>query len=98
MQEDFIEPPFFQDFEFDLNLNSIKKEENKEENNDNNIELELDNNINNPKNENDKFINLIEEDDEILFYEEKLKPGEDQKKINDWSDKLKNNDMISDFQ
>ena len=98
MQEDFIEPPFFQDFEFDLNLNSIKSEENKEENNENNIELELDNNINNPKNENDKFINLIEEDDEILFYEEKLKPGEDQKKINDWSDKLKNNDMISDFQ
>ena len=98
MQEDFIEPPFFQDFEFDLNLNSIKSEENNEENNENNIELELDNNINNPKNENDKFINLIEEDDEILFYEEKLKPGEDQKKINDWSDKLKNNDMISDFQ
>ena len=81
MQEDFIEPPFFQDFEFDLNLNSIKSEENNEEKDENNIELELDNNINNPKNENDKFINLIEEDDEILFYEEKLKPGENQKKI-----------------
>ena len=98
MQEDFIEPPFFPDFDFDLNFNEVKSKENKEEKDENNLELELDNNINNSKNENEKFINLIEEDDEILFYEEKLKPGEDTKKINDWNVKLKYNDMISDFQ
>lgn len=43
-------------------------------------------------------MNLIEEDDDILFYEEKLKPDEDPKKLSDWNKKIKNNDMISDFQ
>ena len=101
IEKDFIEPPFFPDNDFNINLKEIKSkennEENKDKNNDSNFESELENNIN-KKNENDDFIDLLGEDDEILFYDEKLKPEEDPKKINDWNSKIKNNDMISDFQ
>ena len=103
IEKDFIEPPFFPDNDFIVNLKEIKSKENNEENKnknkDDNFESELDNENNNSiKNENDDFINLLGEDDEILFYDEKLKQDEDPKKINDWNSKIKNNDMISDFQ
>ena len=49
-------------------------------------------------NENEELIELIGEDDELLFYEEKLQPNEDPKKIDEWNLKIVNNDMISDFQ
>ena len=103
IEKDFIEPPFFPDNDFIVNLKEIKSkennEENKDKNKDDNFESELDNENNNSiKNENDDFINLLGEDDEILFYDEKLKQDEDPKKINDWNSKIKNNDMISDFQ
>ena len=49
-------------------------------------------------NENEELIDLIGEDDELLFYEEKLQPNEDPKKIDEWNLKIVNNDMISDFQ
>ena len=93
ISKDFIEPPFYPDF--NLNLNFLESKENKNEKKDDNFEAELDNNINinNIQNENDELINIIGEDDEILFYEEKLKPDEDPNK----DFKIKNNDMISDF-
>ena len=93
ISKDFIEPPFYPDF--NLNLNFLESKENKNEKKDDNFEAELDNNINinNIHNENDELINIIGEDDEILFYEEKLKPDEDPNK----DFKIKNNDMISDF-
>ena len=93
ISKDFIEPPFYPDF--NLNLNFLESKENKNEKKDDNFEAELDNNINinNIHNENDELINIIGEDDEILFYEEKLKPDEDPNK----DFKIKNNKMISDF-
>lgn len=101
IQEDFIEPPFFPDNDFYTHLKEIKSKEENEENKDkiDNFESELENDINNiQKDQNDDFINLVQEDDEILFYDEKLKPEEDPKEINKWNSKIKNNDMISDFQ
>ena len=122
---EFIEPPFFPDFNFDSeeNENSNQKEidnndnnnENKEKNNieENNKvneeenenkddipmnKIELEDEINSLKNDNEELIDLIGEDDEILFYEEKLKPDENPKKVNEWNDKISGNDMISDFQ
>jgi hypothetical protein len=54
--------------------------------------------INELKNDNEELIDLIGEDDEILFYEEKLKPDENPKKIDEWNSKISSNDMNSDFQ
>ena len=93
IQEDFIEPPFFPDNDFYTHLKEIKSKEENEENKDkiNNFESELENDINNiQKDQNDDFINLVQEDDEILFYDEKLKPEEDPKEINKWNSKIKN--------
>ena len=61
-------------------------------------ELDIEDEFNSMKNENEQLIDLITEDDEILFYEEKLKPDENPKKLNEWDTKISNNDMISDFQ
>ncbi len=105
---DFIEPPFFPDFSNDLDekLSQENDEDIKDskaetieitsntENNNTNLNL----NDSLKKDENDEFMNLIEEDDDILFYEEKLKPDEDLKKLSEWNKNIKNNDMISDFQ
>ena len=101
IQKDFIESPFFPDNDFNIHLKKIKSKENDEEKKDkiDNFESELEKDINNEqKNENEVLIDLIREDDEILFYDEKLKPEENPKEINNWNSKIKNNDMISDFQ
>ena len=39
----------------------------------------------------------VGEDDEILFYEEKLKPDENPKKVNEWNDKIFNNIIESNY-
>ena len=89
--------------------NKNETNENIEENEDDapmqKIESDNDSNIkdytekeNEKLNENEELIELIGEDDELLFYEEKLQPNEDPKKIDEWNLKIVNNDMISDFQ
>lgn len=98
IKKDFIERPFFPDY--NTNSDEIILKENQDENKNENFELDLENNINisNKTDENDELINIVGEDDEILFYEEKLQMGEDPNKTNEWDSKLKNNDMVSDFQ
>ena len=120
---EFIEPPFFPDFNFnseennnsnqkDNTINNDNKEKNNVEEDNNKIneeenenkddvpinKLEIEDEINELKNDNEQLIDLIGEDDEILFYEEKLKPDENPKKIDEWNSKISSNDMNSDFQ
>ena len=104
---DYIEPPFFPDFNFKLNLDDNSSKDDEDENKDDEPEQKMENYINdinenkneeNKNNENDDFVNLIGEEDELLFYDEKLKPGEDPKKLNEWNSLIKNNDVVSDFQ
>ena len=78
-------------------------EENKDDVPMQNIETDSDSNIKETPekekvNENEELIDLIGEDDELLFYEEKLQPNEDPKKIEEWNLKMIENDMVSDFQ
>ena len=78
-------------------------EENKDDVPMQNIESDSDSNIKETPekekvNENEELIDLIGEDDELLFYEEKLQPNEDPKKIEEWNLKMIENDMVSDFQ
>ena len=82
----FIESPFYKDFEFDTFENS------NESNADN------DNNKIN-KNENDELFNMIDkEDDEILFYDEKLEKSEKNTGFEGWIKRYSNDDIINDFQ
>ena len=62
----YIESPFYQEFYFDKIEN--KNNNNKSKNNDiNDI---------NDSNENNDFLDMIKENDEILFYDEKFEKGE----------------------
>jgi len=79
----FIEPTYYNDFDFD-NIN-MEDEINDSKNN----------NINN---ENNKFIKILNEEDEILFYDEKLSKNENLSSINNWSNKLKKDDIMNDFE
>ena len=98
---EFIEPPFFPDFNFNSEENNNSNQKDNTINNDNKEpinKLEIEDEINELKNDNEQLIDLIGEDDEILFYEEKLKPDENPKKIDEWNSKISSNDMNSDFQ
>ena len=49
-------------------------------------------------NENEDFFNMIKEDDEILFYDEKLTKNEKLSLVNIWGDRLKKDDIEKDFE
>lgn len=81
---DFIEPPFFNDLNFIDTNDEIPNEK------------EISNNLNN---ENDSFIKMItDEEDEILFYDEKLNKNEKLSLLNNWNNQLKKNDIHNDFE
>ena len=84
--------------EFIEDNNKINEEENENKDDVPINKLEIEDEINELKNDNEQLIDLIGEDDEILFYEEKLKPDENPKKIDEWNSKISSNDMNSDFQ
>ena len=86
----FIESPFSQDFDFDKYYNESISEETSN-NNDNNKKSEN-------ENENDEFLDIIEKDDEILFYDEKIEKTEKKSGFEGWIKKYKQDDMINDFQ
>ena len=84
----FVECPLFQDFDFDKSDNNDKNNSHQE------IKLE-----NNETIENEDFFDLLEkEEDEILFYDEKLEKGEKKKEYEGWIKKLNAHDMANDFQ
>ena len=93
--DNFIESPFYQDFDFDLDK-SVGNEDNKNEF----INInEIDGYDNKDINENDEFLNMIEnEDDETLFYDEKFEKNEKKIEFEGWIKKYKKDDMITDFQ
>ena len=83
---DYIECPFSEDLDFDKSDNLS-------------IPEETDNDDNNNKNENEEFINMIEkEDDEILFYDEKIEKSERKSGFEGWIKKFKQEEIITDFQ
>ena len=49
-------------------------------------------------NENDNFLKIINEEDEFLFYDEKLKKNEKSSLINCWDSRLKQEEIIDDFE
>ena len=49
-------------------------------------------------NENNNFESLINEEDEILFYDEKLRKNEKITSLTDWSNRLIDDDIINDFE
>jgi hypothetical protein len=84
----YVECPLFQDFNFE-----------KFDNNDKNNSQEGAGLENNETNESEDFINLLEkEEDEILFYDEKLGKGEKKREFEGWIKKFNANDMVNDFQ
>ena len=105
----FIEPPFYKDFEFDLfeNINEANtNESNKKDSNNNDINLNKKETggkegatENTNINENDELFNMIDkEDDEILFYDEKLERSEKKTGFEGWIKRYSNDDIINDFQ
>ena len=95
----FIESPFYKDFDFDTiensnesnNTNNISNNESNKNNNDINL--------NKKKNENNELFNMIDnEDDEILFYDEKLEKSEKNTGFEGWIKRYSNDDIIIDFQ
>lgn len=50
------------------------------------------------ENENDNFLKIINEEDEYLFYDEKLQKNEKLSLINSWDTKLKQQEIIDDFE
>ena len=83
---DYIEPPYISDIDFD-NINLYDELLNEKEMV-----------SNNNKNENDVFIKMINEDDEILFYDEKLCGNEKKTSMRDWEKTLKKTDIENDFE
>ena len=83
---DFIEPPYIDDIDFD-NVNYDDEVINEKET------------INNNNDNNDIFIKMInEESDEILFYDEKLCKNEKLSLIKSWGSRLKKEDIKNDFE
>lgn len=86
----YIESPFYKDFDFDTFENSNEFNNNNESSNN-------DKNIN--KNENDDLFDMIDkEDDEILFYDEKLEKFEKKTGFEGWIKRYSNDDITNDFQ
>ena len=50
------------------------------------------------ENENDDFLKIINEKDEYLFYDEKLKKNEKPSLVNSWDNRLKEQEIIDDFE
>ena len=98
--DNFIESPFYQDFDFDLDKSDNKDDNNKKS--ENKIEFininEINNFEDNKINENDDFLNMIENEDEILFYDEKFEKNEKKMEFEGWINKYNKDDMINDFQ
>ncbi len=94
----FIESPFYHDLDFDLD--NLNKNDNKNKNEEIKINKKKDEeNEGEEINENDEFLNMIEnEDDEILFYDEKYERNEKKTEFEGWIKKFKKVDMINDFQ
>jgi len=100
---DFIEPPYIDDLSFDNIDISEEMTINKEKENCNyntkNNETTNDNTINiDNNNENDIFSKMLDEDDEILFYDERLRKNEKMAMVNTWMTREKKDDIIRDFE
>ena len=84
---DFIDTPFCEELDFDKCDNDSITEKTDNDNNNNN------------KNENKEFLDMIEkEDDEILFYDEKIEKKEKATGFEGWIKKFRKDEIISDFQ
>ena len=98
ISNNFIESPFYQNFNFNNNDgdgDDIKGRKGLESY----CEDGGDDGGNTIINENDEFFNMINnENDEILFYDEKLGKNEKIENLNLWTEKINEDDVLSDFQ
>jgi hypothetical protein len=83
--DNFIESPLYDDFNY-------------ADNNFNDSESESDNNKINEKKEIDEFTEMLDEKDEILFYDEKLCKNEKKPKMEEWIERYNRDDIVYDFQ
>ena len=84
ISNDFIETSFLDNIEeYDINIDNNNEENNKK------INIEK---------ENDIFLEMLNEEDEFLFYDEKIQKNEKISLVNTWGNKLIKDDIIYDFE
>ena len=84
ISNDFIETSFLDNIEeYDINIDNNNEENNKK------INIEK---------ENDIFLEMLNEEDEFLFYDEKIQKNEKISLWNTWGNKLIKDDIIYDFE
>ena len=83
LTNNFIESPFDLDFDSDeLETKKISGQTGEE---------------NNPTKENNEFLDILDEEDETLFYDERKEKNERAKVFEGWIKKIKHYDMVNDF-